>query len=236
MHNDFHFGNILIDTSIKEGGSFKYVINNTNFYIPNYGFIPKLWDFEYTMVYSNNLACHPNKFVLGPLQYDSKNHKTIEDLDLLDLGTNDDPLNVPLQYNEVYDLHYFLTSLLELYDFPNSIKIWIRGLYPEVLIPEFDESCYSRKSSGSFQSNNESERSSSESTRSSRSYDTETSQGSSSYDVEETDYLYKGRIKNGKEAEFPNLPTPATLLNDDFFSEFRTNNSDYIVSEFNAGI
>lgn len=101
MHNDFHFGNILIDTSIESGGCFKYTIDNKTFYIPNHGFIPKLWDFEYTMVFSNNLACHPNKFVLGPLEYDSVNHKTIEDLDLLDLTTNDEPLNVPLQSNKL---------------------------------------------------------------------------------------------------------------------------------------
>jgi len=252
MHNDFHFGNILIDTSIESGGCFKYTIDNKTFYIPNHGFIPKLWDFEYTMVFSNNLACHPNKFVLGPLEYDSVNHKTIEDLDLLDLTTNDEPLNVPLQFNETYDLHYFLTSLLDLYDVPSQVKNWITGLYPKELIPENEntESTYSSYYSSDSSNNNVSDNKSKMSDISSRQSSSERSstnssqrsseRSSSNYssrstDNDETEFLFKGRIKNEVEKQFLDLPTPFQLLSDDFFKEFLTKN-DTVISEFNSGL
>jgi serine/threonine protein kinase len=110
MHNDFHYGNILIDTSIKPEGYFVYKIYDKIFYIKNTGIIPKVWDFEFSMCYSDNMKdFYPNKFILAGLNYDKKRHVTLNEKDLKD------HLNVPVNYNEFYDLHYFLTSLLDLY-------------------------------------------------------------------------------------------------------------------------
>jgi serine/threonine protein kinase len=44
MHNDFHYGNILIDNTLTPGGYFVYEIQNKRFYLPNTGIIPKIWD------------------------------------------------------------------------------------------------------------------------------------------------------------------------------------------------
>lgn len=146
MHNDFHYGNILIDDSIEPGGYFVYEIGGTNYYIKNTGIIPKLWDFEFSMVYSNKIPeCYPNKFITGPFEYDKKQHKTIvrpEDIE------DDEVYNVPYNYNKVYDLHYFLTSLLDLY-ISQDLFDWIIQLYPEELIPE-EEPAESSEQSDSY--------------------------------------------------------------------------------------
>ena len=44
IHNDLHWGNILVSNH-KKGGYWIYEINKIKFYIPNLGFIMKLWDF-----------------------------------------------------------------------------------------------------------------------------------------------------------------------------------------------
>ncbi|NDC95699.1 hypothetical protein EB077_10380, partial [bacterium] len=41
MHNDFHYGNILVDDTIEPGGYFVYTINNKDYYLKNTGVIPK---------------------------------------------------------------------------------------------------------------------------------------------------------------------------------------------------
>lgn len=44
MHLDSHYGNFLYH-KIKPGGCFHYKINNTDFYIPNLGYLWVIWDF-----------------------------------------------------------------------------------------------------------------------------------------------------------------------------------------------
>ena len=44
IHNDLHWGNILID-KIKAGGYWVYIINGITYYLPNLGFIIKISDF-----------------------------------------------------------------------------------------------------------------------------------------------------------------------------------------------
>ena len=144
MHNDFHYGNILIDDSLTPGGYFVYKIRGKTYYIKNTGVIPKLWDFEFCMVYSNKIPeAYPNKFIIGPYEYDKKTHKTIIDPNRLDESEDTDDLNVPYNYNEVYDVHYFLTSLLDLY-ISQELFDWIIQLYPREVIPEDEESTESR--------------------------------------------------------------------------------------------
>jgi hypothetical protein len=140
MHNDFHYGNILIDDAIKPEGYFVYTIRGKTYYLKNTGIIPKLWDFEFSMVYSDKIKeCYPNKFIIGPYEYDRREHKTIVDKSRLEESEDPEDLNVPYNYNEVYDVHYFLTSLLDLY-ISQELFDWIIQLYPREVIPEDDES------------------------------------------------------------------------------------------------
>jgi hypothetical protein len=149
MHNDFHYGNILIDDSLTPGGYFVYTIRGKTYYIKNTGVIPKLWDFEFCMVYSNKIPeAYPNKFIIGPYEYDKKTHKTLVDPSRLDESEDTDDLNVPYNYNEVYDVHYFLTSLLDLY-ISQELFDWIIQLYPREVIPEDEESTASSTSESS---------------------------------------------------------------------------------------
>jgi hypothetical protein len=140
MHNDFHYGNILMDTSIKkiDGQYFVYTIDDQTYYIPNNGCIPKLWDFEFAMAYSDKIPdFYPNKFIIGNCEYDRKKHVTKEPIVGDNNSLESDDLNVPYNYNEVYDLHYFLTSLLDLY-ISQEIFDWILEVYPDELIPRED--------------------------------------------------------------------------------------------------
>ena len=48
-HFDLHGGNILI-SNIESNGYWLYSINNNDYYIPNYGYILKVWDFGRSMI------------------------------------------------------------------------------------------------------------------------------------------------------------------------------------------
>ena len=48
-HFDLHGGNILI-SNIESNGYWLYQINGNDFYIPNYGYILKIWDFGRSMI------------------------------------------------------------------------------------------------------------------------------------------------------------------------------------------
>jgi len=48
-HFDLHGGNILI-SNIEANGYWLYNINNNDYYIPNYGYILKIWDFGRSMI------------------------------------------------------------------------------------------------------------------------------------------------------------------------------------------
>lgn len=215
MHNDFHYGNVLIDDSIQPGGYFVYQIANKNFYIKNTGIIPKLWDFEFNMVYSNKIPeSYPNKLITGNLLYDKKTNVTIIDPQLLD---KDEIYNVPHNYNEVYDLHFFLTSLLdlcvsqELFDF-------IISIYPNELIPDDDSSNITDASS----SNTTTTRTNSDSdsdTKSDSSSNKSTKSFSSDSCSDSPELIHLGRLINDVEKQY-DLPSPMTLINHPFFESF----------------
>ena len=244
MHNDFHYGNVLIDTSIKPGGYLVYTINNETFYIKNTGIIPRLWDFEFSMVYSDKIPeSYPNKFIVGPYEYDRKLHKTIitneEDL-------TDQDLNVPFNYNEVYDIHYFLTSLLDLY-ISQELFDWIIDLYPRELIPNDNNSNSTSESSRSSsnssvdslpeshlftdsesESENDTKKNKKDKIKSSSSISSLNKETEKETDKESDDnkYLLDGRLMNGTEELFP-LPTPLDLLQQDFFKSFKSKPADF---------
>lgn len=247
MHNDFHYGNILIDNSVKPGGYYVYNIDGKTYYLKNTGIIPKLWDFEFSMAYSNKIPDnYPNKFIIGPYTYDKKTHTTQVDPDDIQ---DDDNYNVPYNYNEVYDLHYFLTSLLDLY-ISQELFDWILKIYPSDLIPEDDNST---KSSTTTESEETSDTTTSTTYTKTRSHSHSTSKGttkesdsssSSEYVESTTDttssdnkYLSEGRLINGVEEQF-DLPTPLKILSHPFFEHFTQKPDDYDESTaivFNAG-
>lgn len=148
VHNDTHYGNILIDTTIKPEGYFVYNFHSKKYYVKNTGIIPKLFDFEFSMVYSNKIpGYYPNKNIIGDMKYDNVNHRTIiENED--DLDSEDK--NVPYEFNDVYDLHFFLTSLLEIF-ISKPLYEFIINIYPYEVLPEDSEInssiCSSTKSS-----------------------------------------------------------------------------------------
>jgi hypothetical protein len=280
MHNDFHYGNILIDNSIKKvkGQYFVYKIQDDVYYLPSTGFIPKCWDFEFAMCYSNKLEdFYPNKFIIGNNDYDRKTCITKDTVKKPDEESFDsDDLNVPYNYNETYDLHYFLTSLLDLY-VSQELFDWIVDIYPDELIPREDSSSTDssssvskskpRETSGEFsqddilktkmdkiklsEASNKSLSSASTDTSTDASTDASTddssdcstdassdasSDGSSSSEYNR--YLSEGRMKNGIESQFEDLPTPAKILKHSFFDSFKQKPSDFDESKalyFNAG-
>lgn len=260
MHNDFHYGNILIDNSIGTSGYLVYEIDNKTFYIKNTGVIPKLWDFEFSMVYSSKIPeCYPNKFIIGPYEYDKIQHKTLINDD--NKEPEDEDLNVPFNYNEVYDVHYFLTSLLDLY-ISQELFDWIVDLYPRDLIPDEESSSTSYSSDYSSSSTNDSTSSKStsksdklneklknlsisiSSTDNSDSSDiSDNSDNSSAGDSDNSDnsnpqkYLSEGRLINGTEDIFK-LPSPLDLIRNKFFDNLTIKPADFDESKalyFKAG-
>ena len=225
MHNDFHYGNILIDNSIKASGYLVYDIDDKRFYIKNTGIIPKLWDFEFCMVYSNKIKdCYANKFIIGSYEYDKKLHKTIIDSSDSDSALKSDDLNVPFNYNEVYDIHYFLTSLLDLY-ISQELFDWIIGLYPRELIPDEENSTSDNTTSDNTRDSLHeklSKLSVNGNSDSISTLNTNTLNSSLSYNK----YLSDGRLINGVEDMF-NLPTPIDLIRHNFFDELTVKPQDF---------
>ncbi len=238
MHNDFHYGNILIDNSIKASGYLVYDIDDKRFYIKNTGIIPKLWDFEFSMVYSNNIKdCYANKFIIGSYEYDKKLHKTIIDDNDNDSNSSlkTEDLNVPFNYNEMYDVHYFLTSLLDLY-ISQELFDWVIGLYPRELIPD-EETSSSENSYTSSETTSTSNKKSligklsklsvnSSTTESTTESNMENIMESNNSSILETKYLSNGRLINGIESMFK-LPKPLDLIRNNFFNELTIKPQDF---------
>jgi hypothetical protein len=258
MHNDFHYGNILIDNDIKPVKYLVYEIKNKKYYLKDVTVIPKLFDWEFGMIYSNNIkGAYHNKFITGPYKYDSHTHKTI--IDDVTYSDTDNDNNVPYNYNEYYDLHYCLTSLLDLY-ISQELFDWIMTIYPDEVIPDEEitsEGSYStntsNKSSNTSSTSNTSNTSNTYST-STISTSSELNKSNSSNSLETLDsnlsdltlsssnksqkYVSEGRLINGIEKMFK-LPTPYELLKNDFFNEFTIKPHDFDENEaiyFNSNI
>ena len=127
LHNDFHFGNVLIDTSIdpRDKSYYQYLLKqevgedgkkteDIKFNIQNVGLLPKLWDLEFSTTFAWEKAKKNDFFRRG-----------------------DD--NIPTEFNPYYDLHCFLTSLLDLDYIPEKTREFIHSLYPEEVLPPVAE-------------------------------------------------------------------------------------------------
>ena len=221
VHSDLAYTNILVDATEYTEDYFVYRINNTSFYIKNNNVLPLLWDFESSNLYKKTKNCYFNTF-------------------LPTLNHGDD---IPQEFDEFYDMHYFLQSLLEL-KIPTEIRHWIYDIYPSIVIPIYsqDSSYYTdyydsdrevsedNEPCSSNQYNKKS-RSSTRSKRKSRSksyssyWSSSSSSSSSSTGEYETEYLYDGRLKNTTK-EHVKLPKPNIIFTHDFFAEFTTVPSD----------
>jgi hypothetical protein len=142
LHNDCHYGNILIDTNIKKEGYLVYSINNKKYYFKNHGFIPKFWDFEFAMSYSTKYN-FINKFIVddNSCKIENSKIKYSEDLNYIsNLDSSIDSSEIectPKNFNTYYDSHYLLTSFLDL-SIPDELHEFIYNLYPPEIIPDDD--------------------------------------------------------------------------------------------------
>lgn len=235
-HNDFHYGNIFIDDTIKPEGYYVYKVKDKTYYLKNTGILPKVFDFEFAMSYGKKIEdAYPNKYLVGHCIFD-KNTQTYTVKDDSDLDDDDD--NLPYNYNEYYDVHYFLTCLLDLY-ISEDLFNWILAIYPPEVIPEDNSSSTSTvTSSDDTKSSNSSSESSSDMSSSYYSTTSDSSESSytTSHEEDSSDksessskknaHIIEGRLVNGAEKVFK-LPTPFELLSHDFFKEFLIKPDDF---------
>lgn len=103
MHNDLHPGNVLI-ASVVPDTYLTFKLFDKVYYVENTGYIPKLWDFEFSNMFKEEYEEYQNivEFEIG--------------------------------YNPSYDPHVFLKGLLQIEDLPINTKLFIEGLYPQELL------------------------------------------------------------------------------------------------------
>ena len=248
IHNDVHYGNILIDNTIKAEGHIVYEITidgtDYKFYFKNFGFIPKIWDFEFAMCYDSKYTeLYPNKFIMDDkkvidktdilkISEDSKYYESYKTKRDNSSFSSSDILCTPVNYNEHYDVHYFLTSLLDLY-ISDELFSWITNLFPKELIPETTSSSYTESYSSSTScidldtiTYTFTDSEITEIDTDTETTETYTESSSSTGEFSESDFLYKGRMINGVEKLF-RLPKTKDLLLNPFFSEFLNKPEDF---------
>tara|TARA_Y100000741_G_C18247637_1_gene556098 strand:+ start:449 stop:1735 length:1287 start_codon:yes stop_codon:yes gene_type:complete len=84
-HFDLHGGNFLI-SNIENNGFWLYTINNQDFYLPNYGYILKIWDFGRSMIIGtdpindiiNQIIHQAKRFFKDPFSKNPKLESTIQ--------------------------------------------------------------------------------------------------------------------------------------------------------------
>ena len=113
IHNDLHHGNILVDTRCRydEKPLLYHLVGpdiNINYKIVVPGVVPKFWDWEVASTFKDGFR-HMN-----PMRIESP--------------------HFPVEFDPHYDLHYFLTTLLEC-DIPDEIVDLIYELYGDECIP-----------------------------------------------------------------------------------------------------
>lgn len=96
-HNDAKANNLLIHKIDQRGTIFSYVVCKKKYFVPNIGYLIKLWDFDF--------ACIPG---------------IIENSKVSATWTND--INVKPVQNRYYDMHYFFNTLIKKGFFPELIK------------------------------------------------------------------------------------------------------------------
>lgn len=206
MHNDLHHGNILID-KVDDSGYITYNVNGVKNYIKHDGLIAKLFDFEFSMAYKKIDGMYDNVLI--------ENHKEYFDY-----------------YNEGVDVHSFLESLLD-FDIPQDLERWIRSKYDErILLPpqessDMDVSSKETNSTNvSYRSNMFKKSKSSKNTNFSASDSTQVS-------ISKGNLVNQRKLLKGAE-NIVKLVSPLEILNDEFFSSYKTKPHKYdLYSAFN---
>lgn len=243
IHNDLHFGNVLLDTRFRDDQkplAYHLVGDDgldVQFKVVVPGIMPKMWDWEVASSFKPGFT-HENAMAAGMTHF-------------------------PVEFDPHYDLHYFLTTLLE-QDVPDELVDLIYDLYGDDFVPseeakeKLDEkfrrhsgsSCSSATTQASFDSDVWEIDTSADSSGSdddsdhdditsedscygsddNLDVDAEIEEGNESddeavVDVEgevKTEYLMGERMLNGawRKAKKP-LPTPLSLLQHEFFSCYR---------------
>ena len=110
MHNDLHLGNVLIDkvnASVSKRAYFKYTTRGQTFYIPNCGFIPKIWDFDFSQTAdiknSKNYTKHYQSYGIDGI------------------------------FDSAYDWHFFLQLIATSGETPREIVQFVKSIIPPQL-------------------------------------------------------------------------------------------------------
>lgn len=116
-HNDMKANNILVHKIQKRGTVFSYMVKNNKYFVPNIGYMIKLWDFDF--------ACIPN--VVDNSKVNAK-------------WTND--INIKPIMNRYYDMHYFFNTLIKKGFFPQlmtdaSIDKEIKDFINRIVPPKY---------------------------------------------------------------------------------------------------
>lgn len=61
-HFDLHGGNVLVDESIEPGGFWKYKAFGKEYYVPNFGYQSKLWDFDFASTFKGDIIQNSKVF------------------------------------------------------------------------------------------------------------------------------------------------------------------------------
>lgn len=216
MHADLHYGNVLIDNECGSVNSVLFCYNyksakgdDFSFYIPHPGLLPKLFDYEFSV-------------------YDEI------PVNMITAGSK----NTPEQFHPAYDIHFFMTSLLDL-DIPDKVREFILSIFPVEVIPEqpigdghsdSDSECSEEGyTSEDMYASDESVLTVSDDNTTTTTTDTDTidtttttdyTSETSSKDSDPSSYLYHGQLRTGVETQFA-LPSPLDVLQHDFFSCYR---------------
>lgn len=108
VHNDFHPGNVLIDNELtKEEGYLSFSFKGKTFYIKNFGFVAKLWDFEYAQFHEPNTVSIKNALTSHAKE----------------------------DFDPYVDIHFFLKCLLQS-GMPEETHNFIMSLYSSDLLDD----------------------------------------------------------------------------------------------------
>ena len=116
-HNDMKANNILVQKINKRGTVFSYMVKKNKYYVPNIGYMLKLWDFDF--------ACIPN--VVDNSKVSAK-------------WTSE--INIKPVMNRYYDMHYFFNTLIKRGFFPQlmtekSIDQEVKDFVNRIVPPKY---------------------------------------------------------------------------------------------------
>jgi hypothetical protein len=206
IHCDFHCDNLLVDDTRLTESHFVYNVLDTSYYLPNVDKSIKIWDFEFANSYRNN-EFFDNQF--------------LNDVN----GDN----NIPTEYNDYYDLHYFFFDLIDSGKLDEDLVSEIQDMYPVdafTYLEETEETEESEYEENESDQDQELEYSNNSNGTIKRAYSSEQEYDSSESAYSELcprgKYTIERRIINSADPEWlKTLPNPKNFLRSRFFAEFR---------------